>query len=93
MKLNRKPWTLKMKRWSPIVAGGMLLQLNLSGCDAEVRDAFLTGIQGALSGFQTTMSGLMTNIVSAVFMSFMSGESQTQITAQAIIDAARTWVA
>ncbi len=93
MKPNRKPWTLKIKRWSPIVAGGMLLQFNLSSCDAEVRDAFLTGVQSALSGLQTTMNGLMTSIVNALFLSLAGGESQTQITAQAIIEAARSWVA
>ena len=86
MKSRRKPWTLTTRRWLPLLAGGLALQFNLSGCDPEVRNAVLTGIQ-------TSLSGLLTSVINAFFMSLQDAGSTSQPLVKAIIDTATTWVA
>lgn len=74
MKRRRKPWILRMKRWIPLLAGGSALQfINLSGCDSEVRNTILTGVQESLTG-------LLTSVINAVFMSITSSETTTTTT-------------
>ena len=84
MKPRRKPLVLMARRWAPLLAGGLVIQINLSGCDKEVRDAVLTGFQGSL----TT---LVTSIINAFFLSF--SEAAAQPTAQAVFETASKWLA
>ncbi|MCG8407387.1 MAG: hypothetical protein MI923_19485 [Phycisphaerales bacterium] len=74
MKRRRKPLILRMKRWIPLLAGGSALQfINLSGCDEEVRNTFLTGVQESLTG-------LLTSVVNAFFLSLTGGTTTTTTT-------------
>lgn len=69
----------KSKLFVPLLAGGMALQLNLGGCDPEVRDAVLTG-------FSTSLTSLATAIINAFFMSLQAGASTSQPVVQAAFD-------
>ncbi len=84
---SRKPMSLKLVRWAPFIAGGIALQVNLSGCDTEVRDTVLTGIQ-------TSLVGLVTSMLDAFFLTIQNigGTDATQTT-KAIIHTASSWLA
>ncbi len=86
MKTRRKPWTFLAARWAPLLAGGLALQVNLTGCDPEVRDA-------VLNGTQTAMTGMLTSIINAFFLSFNNLNTTSQPVVQAIFDAANSLVA
>lgn len=86
MKPRRKPWILSARRWAPLLAGGMALQFNLTGCDPEVRDSILTGVQSSLTAF-------ITSLINAFFTSFQDGGATTQPMARAIFDTASIWLA
>jgi len=73
MKQRRKPLILKARRWFPLLMGGAAMQINLSGCDPEVRSSILTGIQ-------TSLTGLLTSVIDAFFLS-ISGAADTDTTA------------
>ena len=62
----------RSKVFLPLVMGGMALQFNLSGCDPEVRDQFLSGIQSSLTG-------LINAMITAVFTA-LSGTTETTTT-------------
>lgn len=59
---------VKSKLIFPLLAGGISLQL--SGCDPEVRDSILTGVQ-------TSVTGLVTTMINAVFTSFQNADDTT----------------
>jgi hypothetical protein len=68
---------LTSKKWLTLLAGGLVMQFNLSSCDPEVRNAFLTGVQ-------TSILGLMDAIVGAFFLSLQdAGNSTSQPVVQA----------
>lgn len=67
---------LTPKRLTALLGGGVALQ-SLSGCDPEVRDAVLTGIQ-------TAIVGLTTSFVNAFFMALQSSGSSSQPVVKAI---------
>lgn len=80
-------WLRFAKRWAPILAGGLALQLNLSGCDPEVRDAVLTGVQ-------TSMTTLFNAVVNAFFLSLQdAGGSTTQSVVKAVFENVHNWLA
>ncbi|MFQ5411314.1 MAG: hypothetical protein ACE5EC_03425 [Phycisphaerae bacterium] len=87
MKPRRKLWLYLAKYWAPIMAGGIAIQFNLTGCDPEVRSSVLTGIQGSLTG-------LLTSVINAFFLA-INGTSTTtsQPVVKGIIDAATSWFA
>lgn len=86
MKTRRKPWSMTAARWAPLLIGGVALQVNLTGCDPEVRAAILTGLQ-------TSMTSLFSSIISAFFLSIQGASSTSQPVVQAIFDAANSLVA
>ena len=54
MKRRRlKLWLCVAILCAPLLAGGLLPQLSLSGCDQNVRDAAATGIQNTLVALPT----------------------------------------
>ncbi len=76
---------LSAKRWAPLVAGGFALQLSFSGCDPEVRDTLL-------SGFQASLTGVLSSLISAFFLAIDGSDSDTtQQVVKAIVDVAQTW--
>jgi hypothetical protein len=79
MKRRRKSWWLVAKRWAPFVAGGIALQVNLTGCDSEVRTAVLDGLE-------TSITGMFTSIIEAFFLSLQDSSSTSQPVAQAVLD-------
>jgi hypothetical protein len=69
---------MKAARWTPLLAGGLMLQVNLGGCDPNVRNAVLTGIQ-------TSLTTLITSILEAFFLSLQAvGSSTSQSVVQAV---------
>lgn len=71
---------VKSKVFFPLLFGGIALQVNLSGCDPEVRDAILTG-------FSTSLTTLTTSVISAFFMSLQDATNTTsQPVVQAVFD-------
>ena len=62
MKPRRKPRLLTAARWAPLLTAGLALQINLGGCDPEVKDRVLTGIQ-------TSLMTLVTSVLDAFFLS------------------------
>lgn len=80
------PFWMKTLRWIPLFAGGLMLQ-NLGGCDPEVRNAVLTGIQ-------TSLNGLITSIISAFFLSLQDlGSQATQPIVRAVFENVSGWLA
>ena len=64
----------------PVLFGGMALQVNLGGCDADVRNAVLTGVS-------TSLTSLSSALINAFFMSLLdAGTSTTQPVVQATFD-------
>jgi hypothetical protein len=90
MKRRRsKSWLAVIKRWAPFLAGGLALQINLSGCDPEVRSSVLTGIQ-------TSLNTLFTAVINAFFLSLQDAGSTTTTTqpvVKAVFDTLHTWLA
>lgn len=70
MKRRRAPMSLRLRRWSPLLLGGTLLQFNLTGCDPEVREAVLGGVQSA-------MTGMLSSIINAFFLSLQGTSGAT----------------
>jgi hypothetical protein len=66
----------------------MALQVNLSGCDPNVRDAALTGIQ-------TSLTTLSTAFIQAFFLSLQGATSSTttQPVVKAVFENLSTWLA
>jgi hypothetical protein len=79
MKSRRKPLILLVRKWAPLVVGGVALQLNLSGCDPEVRNTVLTGIQ-------TSLNGLITSAINAFFLSLQDASTTSQPVVNAIME-------
>jgi hypothetical protein len=86
MKSRRKPLILTMRKWAPLILGGAVMQLNLSGCDPEVRNSVLTGVQ-------TSLTGLIGSIINAFFLSLQDAGSTSQPVVKAIHDVAQTFLA
>ncbi len=63
---------VKSRFFLPMMAGGLALQANLSGCDPDVRNAVLTGISSSLTS-------LSSSLINAFFLSLLdAGTSTTQ---------------
>jgi hypothetical protein len=89
MKLRRpKSWLTFAKRWAPFLAGGLALQLNLSGCDSEVRTTVLDGLS-------SSMTTLFSAVIEAFFQSLQDAgsSSTTQSVVQAVVDNLHGWLA
>lgn len=87
MKRYRVSRWLAAKRWTPLLVGGLALQVNLTGCDSEVRNAVLTGIQ-------TSLTGLISSILNAFFLSLQDAvPDETQPVAKAVFETLQNWVA
>jgi len=84
MKRRRSSRWLIAKRWAPILAGGLALQANLTGCDPEVRDTVLTGVQ-------TSMTDLIASIINAFFLSLQNSSTTTQPVVEATFENLRNW--
>ena len=65
-----------------LLAGGFVAQA-FSGCNPDLRDTLLTGVQ-------TSITGLVATMIDAFFKSLMSTSSTSQPVVQAIIDALPT---
>jgi hypothetical protein len=63
----------KSRAFLPVLMGGFALQFNLGGCDPEVRDAFLSGIQSSLTG-------LINAMITAIFTGLSSATTETTTT-------------
>jgi hypothetical protein len=74
------------KKWLTILAGGMVMQFNLSSCDPEVRNAFLTGVQSSILG-------LMDAIIGAFFLSLQDDGSSTSQPVVQALHAIGQWLA
>ncbi len=85
MKPRRKPRLLTAARWAPLLTAGFALQINLGGCDDEVKDKILTGVQ-------TSVTGLVTSVMEAFFLSVSGGATTTQTTVKTVIDTASSWL-
>ena len=72
------------KVFFPLLAGGTLFQVSLSGCDPTVKDTLLTGIQ-------TSITGLFSAVTSAFFLSLQESTSTTQ-TVQAAFESLKHWL-
>jgi hypothetical protein len=80
------PFWMKALRWTPLLAGGLMLQ-NLTGCDPDVRNAVLTGIQ-------TSLTTLISSILNAFFLSLADiGGSTSQPIVQATFKTLSGWLA
>ena len=91
MKQRRKPLILKASKWFPLLMGGAAMQINLSGCDPEVRSSILTGVQ-------TSLTGLLTSILDAFFLSISGAATDTTNTTtttvvKAVYETAQMFVA
>ncbi len=89
MKLRRpKSWLTFAKRWAPFLAGGLALQINLTGCDPEVRNAVLTGVQ-------ESMTTLFSSVIEAFFLSLRDAgsSSTTQSVVKAAFESLQGWLA
>ena len=88
MNRRRNVWSRVVKYWAPLMAGGLAWQLNLGGCDPEVRNAVLTGLQDSLVG-------LFDTVISAFFLSLQDagGGTTTQPVVQATLDVLKIWLA
>ena len=86
MKRYRVSRWLTAKGWVPLLAGGMALQVNLTGCDSEVRNAVLTGVQ-------TSLTGMITAIINAFFLSLADATSTSQPVAKAVFETMQSWLA
>ena len=86
MKRRRVSRWLTVKRWAPILAGGMAMQANLTGCDPEVRDSVLSGVQ-------TAMTGLITSVINAFFLSLQDSGTTTQPVVKAVFENLQNWLA
>ncbi len=86
MDRRRKFWSAVAVRMAPLLAGGAALQVNLTGCDSEVRDAFLTGIQ-------TSMTSLITSIINAFFLSLQDAGATSQSAVQSTVLNLSGWLA
>jgi hypothetical protein len=74
------------KRWAPLLAGGVVLQFNITGCDSEVRTAVLGGVQ-------TAMTGLFTSIINAFFLSLQDSGATSQPVVKAVFESLQSWLA
>ncbi|MFH1418902.1 MAG: hypothetical protein ABII12_11545 [Planctomycetota bacterium] len=86
MKPRRKPWGRIVKRWAPLVAGGLALQVNLTGCDPEVRNAVLDGLN-------TSITGMFSSIMNAFFLSLQDAATTSQPVAKALFEDLPNWLA
>ncbi len=87
MKRYRVSRWLTAKGWAPLLAGGLALQVNLTGCDSEVRNAVLTGVQ-------TSLTGLISSIINAFFLSLQGAVSEDpQPVAKALFETMQSWLA
>ncbi|OQZ06167.1 MAG: hypothetical protein B6D36_06425 [Planctomycetes bacterium UTPLA1] len=77
MKRSLATRLVKSKMLMPLLVGGMALQFNLGGCDAEVRDSVLTGLS-------TSLTTLASAVINAFFLSL--GDAST--TSQPVVQAA-----
>ena len=76
---------LTSKLWLPLLAGGLAMQFNLSGCDQNVREAFLGGLATSITGFVTAM-------INTFFLALSEAGSTSQPVVQAI-QHVTTWLA
>lgn len=91
MKQRRKPLILKARRWFPLLMGGAAMQVNLSGCDPDVRSSILTGVQ-------TSLTGLLTSVIDAFFLSISGAATPdptttTTTVVKAVYETAQMFVA
>ncbi|MBN2563879.1 MAG: hypothetical protein JXQ75_23435 [Phycisphaerae bacterium] len=87
MKRRRVSRWLTVKLWAPLLAGGLALQFNLTGCDPEVRDAVLGGVQ-------TSLTGLITSVINAFFLSLQdAGTTTSQPVVKAVFENLSGWLA
>lgn len=86
MDRRRKFWSAVAARMAPLLLGGVALQVNLTGCDPEVRDAVLTGIQ-------TSMLSLIDSVINAFFLSLQDAGTTSQAAVQATFENFSSWLA
>jgi hypothetical protein len=77
---------LTSKLWLPILAGGMAMQFNLSGCDQDVRDTFLTGVA-------TSLTSLVTAVINTFFLSLQDAGSSTSQPVVQLMHSLPNWLA
>ena len=81
------PRLLAKKIWLPLFAGGIAMQVSFSGCQTDVRDTVLAGIQNAAIT-------LTTAVFNAFFLALSNaGNSTSQSVVQATFDQMKNWLA
>jgi hypothetical protein len=87
MKRQRpKSWLRLAKRWAPLVAGGLTLQVTLNNCDTNVKNAALTGIQ-------TTLVALPNQFLTMIIRAFQGAlPTTTQPVAKALFENLHKWL-
>ncbi len=78
------PWLTLTRLTQGICAGSVLMFLE--GCDPEVRDVWISGIEAAALGVVTALTGLMSTAVTALLTGFTSTGDDTTTTVQAIFE-------
>jgi len=62
-----------------LAIGGSVMQISFSGCDQQLRDTLLTGIQASVNG-------LVTTFINAFFQALMTDDSSSQPIVQFLTD-------
>ena len=63
-----------------VAAGAALVQLNFNGCNPQLRDTLLSGVE-------TSLIGLVSTFIQAFFTSLSSQQTTSQPVVQAILHA------
>ena len=79
MKRHRGYRLLTLRHWALLLGGGLLPFFSLTGCDPEVRNTVLAGIQAALTGFFAA-------IIEGFFLALMADSTANQPTARAVFE-------
>ncbi len=79
MKRHRGYRLLTLRRWALLLGGGMLPFFSLTGCDPEVRNTVLAGVQAALTTFFAA-------ILEGFFLALMADSTANQPTARAVFE-------
>jgi hypothetical protein len=69
----------------PLMAGGIALQLG--GCDTDVKNSILSGVQSSVTGLVTTVIGAVFSSLENAGSSSSSGSSNNSATSQPIVQA------
>ena len=67
------------KLFLTLAAGGIMMQINFAGCDTDLRNNLLAGIQ-------TSIVALITTFINAFFQALMAESASSQAIVKVILD-------